>query len=346
MQISPTAREGPSGSGVAICTISTRSHLAFALTLLKSARLHAPDTTSVLLVVDDLEGTDAVRGLAEVLHPTRIISSQLFQHLVYKYSAAELCFAMKPFLLAYLLKEGFEQAHYLDGDTWLVGDFGLARTRLTGANVQLTPHLRTPLPLDGRNPTELSLLRAGTYNAGYVGVSKTAVALQFLDWWAERVARWGINEPRFGMSGDQKWLDPVPNIFPGVVVSPDPGVNAAYWNLAGHRVEKRGASVVIDDMPLVLLHLSGFDPYTPSVLSRFQNRIDAGHHPVLSELLEKYSREVLSNGHEYWARLPYAYGRWWHSRLLPVRIARALLFHFRESRVNRAAQQIPPSLAD
>lgn len=196
--------------------------------------------------------------------------------------------------------------------------------------------------MDGRNPTELSLLRAGTYNAGYVGVSRSVIAHEFLDWWSERVRRWGINEPRFGMSGDQKWLDPVPNLFPGVVISPDPGVNAAYWNLSGHRLERKASAVTIDGQPLVLLHLSGFDPEVPDVLSKFQNRIDSAHHAIISDLLHRYAKQVFEAEHRRWSAQPYVYKRWWHSRFLPIRIARALLFNYRESRVNRTAQETPP----
>jgi hypothetical protein len=331
--------------GVAICTISTRSHLAFALTLLRSAEEHAPHVARILLLVDDPHEEADPGSSCEVLRPLQVVDDRLFTELVYKYNAAEICFALKPLLLKRLLDSGFDQVHYLDGDVWLVGDFGLVERRLRGANLQLTPHLRAPLPLDGRNPTELSLLRSGTYNAGYVGVSQSPVAREFLDWWAERVQRWGINEPRFGMSGDQKWLDPVPNIFPGVVINPDPGVNAAYWNLSGHRMEKEGSNVTVDGQPLVFLHLSGFDPFRPEVLSRFQNRIDSAHHAVIADLLHAYAQQVLSAGHRRWSQQPYAYRRWWHSRLLPIRIARAFLFHYRESRVNRAAQEIPaPSL--
>jgi hypothetical protein len=330
---------------IAICTISTRSHLAFALTLLQSAHLHAPDAARFLLLVDDPNGQVELDKAIKLVRPDQVVEADVLKHLIYKYSAPELCFAMKPRLLKWLLDAGFDQAHYLDGDTWLVGDFGLVEKRLQGASVQLTPHLRAPLPLDGRNPTELSLLRAGTFNAGYVGVAQSSAAYQFLVWWAERVQRWGINEPRFGMSGDQKWLDPVPNLFPGVVVSPDPGVNAAYWNLSGHELKKQGSSITVDGQPLVLLHLSGFDPERPEVLSRFQNRIDSEHHAVIADLLHAYAGQVMAAGQLQWSRVPYAYRRWWHSRFLPIRIARALLFNYRESRVNRAAQAIPPPQA-
>jgi hypothetical protein len=332
----------PRGTGSAICTVSTRSHLGFALALLRSAQVHAPRAGRFLLLVDDPEGAVDLGPLAKILRPHDIVGTDLFAELVYKYNAAELCFALKPPLLARLLELGFDQAHYLDGDTWLVGDFELVERRLRNANIQLTPHLRAPLPLDGRNPTELSLLRAGTYNAGYVGVARSDVARRFLDWWAQRVRRWGINEPRFGMSGDQKWLDPVPNLFPGVVINPDPGVNAAYWNLSGHRLERRGTAVTVDGQPLVLLHLSGFDPDVPDILSKFQNRIDSTHHAIIANLLHSYAKEVLASEHRRWTAQPYAYKRWWHNRFLPVRVARALLFNYRESRVNRTAQQTPP----
>jgi hypothetical protein len=336
----------PRGNGSAICTISTRSHLGFALALLRSAQVHAPHASRFLLLVDDPQGAIDLGPLAKVLYPVDVVSVSRFEELVYKYNAAELCFALKPPLLARLLELGYAQAHYVDGDTWLVGDFELVERRLQNANIQLTPHLRAPLPLDGRNPTELSLLRAGTYNAGYVGVSRSVVAREFLDWWSERVRRWGINEPRFGMSGDQKWLDPVPNLFPGVVISLDPGVNAAYWNLSGHRLERQGSSVTIDGQPLVLLHLSGFDPDAPDVLSKFQNRIDSAHHAIISDLLQRYAIQVLEAEHRRWSAQPYVYKRWWHSRFLPIRIARALLFNYRESRVNRTAQETPPPSAE
>lgn len=330
---------------IAVCTVSTRSHLAYARTMLASVRRWAPAAARVLLLVDDPDKKVRLGDGISIVHPTTIVNSGLFEHLLYKYNAAEVCFALKPYLLRWLLTSGYNQAHYIDGDAWLVGDFSSVAQRLRSANIQLTPHLRSPLPLDGRNPTEFSLLRAGTFNAGYVGVARTSVALEFLDWWAERVQRWGINEPRFGMSGDQKWLDPVPNIFPGVVVNPDPGVNAAYWNLSGHELAREAGVVTVDSQPLILLHLSGFDPSRPEELSGFQNRINTMQHVLLADILRHYADEVMANGHTQWSRQHYAYYRWWHSRWLPIRLARALLFHFRESRVNRTAQAVPPPVS-
>lgn len=52
----------------------------------------------------------------------------------------------------------------------------------------LTPHAVAPLAGAGRVARELNLLQAGTHNAGFVAVSDTPGAREFLDWWQRRLS--------------------------------------------------------------------------------------------------------------------------------------------------------------
>ncbi len=51
----------------------------------------------------------------------------------------------------------------------------------------LTPHMTEPLPNDGKHPQDIHVLASGTYNLGFLGISKTTTALKMLDWWNDKL---------------------------------------------------------------------------------------------------------------------------------------------------------------
>lgn len=280
----------------AFCTIATQGFLAGALVLFDALRRWHPGARRVLLYVGgeaEVGRVPVLEGI-EVTTPAELVGAETESLLRRRYSVAEFCFALKPSLLRHLLDQGAERAVYLDSDIDVVGPLEEALAALEGADVVLTPHLDQPLPVDGKWPTDATMLRAGSCNAGFVALADSAQSRRVLEWWSERVMKWGFVAPWSGYQGDQKWLDLAPALFPGVAFLRDPGSNVAYWNLHSRRIEARDGRITANGLPVSFIHFSGFDPDNPGLLSKFQNRLREGDLPAVMARAADFARRIVA----------------------------------------------------
>src|SRR6266540_1108568 len=292
------------------CTIVARNYLAHARVLARSFREHHPDGRFHALVVDDVDGeVDAGDEPFDVVRPEELaLDVGEFHRMAMIYEVTELATAVKPWFLEFLL-ERVDDVAYFDPDIQIFDTLddlsALARANAT----VLVPHATEPIPRDGHVPSEETILRAGIYNLGFVGVGQGARPL--LEWWRERLARDCILDPEGGQFVDQRWIDFVPALFEHAIVR-DPGVNVAYWNLPTRSLELRDGRYEVNGEPLRFFHFSGFDPLRPDVLSKHQGlspRILPADHPPLQRLCAEYAEQLLANGFHDCAAAPYAYGR-------------------------------------
>jgi hypothetical protein len=276
------------------CTIATRSHAPATLACLDSLRRHAPGAELVLLTIGD------VGALPPTIHAIAVescIPDEVLRGMRARYSTAELCFAAKPYLLAHLLQAGAAQVHYIDGDCLAFSSLAPLAAQLASADILLTPHALTPIPDDGRTPAPITLLRAGVFNAGYVGVRNSVEGLRFAHWLADMTREHAHNDPDRGMCGDQRWLDLVPALFSGVAICRHPGANVAYWNLH-ERALARDADgrFTANGEPLLFFHFSGYRPRRADALSVHQNRHAVVAGTALAQLLDEYGQRLRATG--------------------------------------------------
>ena len=184
------------------------------------------------------------------------------------YDGLELCCALKPWLLEYLLHDA-TAALYLDSDMLVCGSLEEVALRATEVGVVLSPHSLQPRVDTGfSTPGDDDLLAVGQFNAAFSPPSHQGIP--FLRWWASKLAReCPALDPTVPLRFlDQRWLDLVVNYFP-CEVSRDPGVNLARWNLHQRSLELIADSTGSTSSRL-LFHFSGFDPADPSALGRQQ----------------------------------------------------------------------------
>lgn len=280
---------------VAICSIATTSHESLAVLALRRFGTSLPDARLVLLRVDRAAVREP-QGNATMTAEDCVPRPQLAA-MRKRYSRVELCFALKPFLIARLLADGHEQVHYVDADCHAYRGLEPLVEDLRAADLLLTSHCLSPIPDDGRTPTALTVLRAGAFNAGYLGVRATRQGHEFAQWLCSMTECQAYNRPAEGMCGDQRWLDLAPSLFPGLAMCRHRGANVAYWNLHERPLARDDQGCVsAGGEPLLFFHFSGFDPSRPEQLSRHQNRHALIAGEPLHGLVQDYLTHLRSTG--------------------------------------------------
>ena len=275
---------------LAFCSIATPSHVPQALACLQSIRRHHLDARFFLLLVNaDKHQAPTLPANIELLSIESCVGAAELTMMRERYSIAELCFAVKPYLIAKLLEAGMDQVHYFDSDCLAFSNMSPLTLELANTDLLLTPHCLSPVPEDGLTPRPLTLLKAGVFNAGYLGVRRTQQGANFVAWLSSMTLRYGKNAPQEGMCGDQRWLDLTPVLFPGLAICRHPGANVAYWNLHERNLSRDSEGHIrVNDQALIFFHFSGNVSNHAALLSKHQNR-----HPLipgspLHELVDAY----------------------------------------------------------
>ncbi|HET6509490.1 MAG TPA: glycosyltransferase [Baekduia sp.] len=288
-----------------VCTIVAKNYLAHARVLARSLAAQHPESQLTVLVLDSLEGYVDPADEPYRLWGPDDLECEPFDEMVNAYSVIELSTAVKPWLLRRLLTEQ-DHAVYLDPDIRVVSPLDEIRELAVEHGIVLTPHNLTPIPRDGRYPSEESILIAGAYNLGFIGLGRGDAADELLDWWSERLATDCVVDPGSGRFVDQKWIDLVPGIWPDTHILHDPTYNIAYWNLHARTLEVDDPRrPTIDGRPVRFLHFSGFSPDRPDELSKHQDRIVLDERPDVRAICDVYGAELVEQGYHEASKWPY-----------------------------------------
>ena len=258
-------------SNRAIFTIITKSYLAFVRVMAKELRTRHPEMPFYVFLADRPDGSFQPEQEPFAIIPLEeYFPAELMPTMTGYYTAYEFCNALKPFAHLHLAaKIGAERWFYLDSDIFVCGSFNSLFEELDGCSILLTSHILKPVALEISERMELSFLRAGTYNGGFVGLKNTAVATAFLHWWQERLV-WNCLSAEPGLEVDQSWLNFVPLLFPEVKVLKRPEVNVAYWNLHERELELDAVGDVrVAGTKIPFLHFSGWDWRDPEKISKW-----------------------------------------------------------------------------
>ncbi len=305
------------------CTIVSKNYIAQARTLAESVRIHHPDSSFTVLLVDRPDGYFDPNAEPFTVLPIERLPIPDLPRFCFQYNVLELNTAAKPFFLAQLLKlSGTAKLVYLDPDIVVLHRLDALARLLDEHNVVLTPHLLEPYPLDGKRLHERHILLSGTYNLGFVAVSAGRETDRMLRWWQERMYTGCRDRKKKGMFVDQKWMELAPSYFDGVHILREPGYNIAYWNLHSREITLSEGRVWAAGRPAYFFHFSGFDPSRPLTLSKHQNRLhmeDLGAAPLLfADYAERPGAARPRPGGSLALRLRRVRQRRPHSLFLPV----------------------------
>ncbi len=274
---------------LAFATSCDLNYLAQAHALAKSVKNIYPDSTFTLgLNESDLSLEAIITQVApefdyvlvgENLHPR-------YDSLEKRYGIIELCCSTKPALLERCFQAGNQIVIYLDPDTFLLDPLTSAVESLEHDNCEavFTPHLTSLGNLD----MEISSMKHGVVNLGFLALRNTDSVMNFLSWWNLRLETMCINDPKRGIFTDQTWAALGLGVLHSKIIQ-DVGYNFATWNLADHVVSQVNEKYLIDDSPLVFAHFSTF---SVGGIQEFIRKYQVHVSTSFIDLLDIYSQEV------------------------------------------------------
>ncbi|EIT84617.1 glycosyltransferase [Fictibacillus macauensis ZFHKF-1] len=281
----------------ALCTVISSNYLSFAKALASSFLTHHPDGVIWVLITDGTKGEKDASGRITYVTVEQIGVPNAASF-CFRYGPAELCNALKPYLLTYAMKQHPDYRFlFLDADIYLYSPLQELEELVATHSIILTPHITSPLPQDQKIPSELDLIRAGTYNAGCIALRNDEHSKQFLRWWSDHLEHECMNDQKKGLFMDQKWLELVPGLFSGVHILRNKAYNAAYWNLHERKISRQDNQYYVNEQPLAFFHFSGYD-YELQRVSHYQNRYKMTDSEDVRSLFEQYKRELQRFGYE------------------------------------------------
>ena len=292
-----------------VFTSAAVNYLPKVRALCRSIREHHPEATIHFALADERPAWLTAEGepfdhIVELPH----LDIPKWRAWTFFHSIVELSTAIKPFVMKKLLQRpDCDIVLYFDPDMVLFSRVDDILARLADANVALTPHQNKPeRNIEAVVDNEITSLRMGVFNLGFVGVRNTSEAHRFADWWSERTYHFCRAEIHYGLFTDQKWINFAPIFFDGVEIIKSSRHNVATWNLTTREmVGSMRSGITVDGEPLAFYHFTGFD----SGAHRIMAIKNAGGNATLQELLAWYERETTPVANDPVNRQPWAFAR-------------------------------------
>jgi len=272
-------------------TIVDANYLKFALCLAESFIKCNEDYDFYIFLLDGSTDLPNIDSRIRIVNIDESITENFF-HRAFYYEITELSTSVKPDCLIHILNMDYKRAVYVDPDIYFYSSLTKMNQLLNEYNVVITPHTTEEI-YDGNLPDDLSFLRAGVYNLGFIGFANNKEARDILSWWSQRLALNAFTAFSRGMFTDQKWIDLLPAYFDGVFIFKDPTYNVAYWNLHSRNLEKKFDIYLVNGENLTFFHFSGINLDSTAVSKHTNRFVDYNSYGLgMISLFEDYKRKV------------------------------------------------------
>ncbi len=292
-------------------SICAKNYIPYARTLFQSLREHHDDIDFRLILGDRIDGAFDPEKEEFPVVEAESIGMEYLDELAFRYDVAEFNAAIKPACFDFLFRENrCDAAVYIDPDIYFLDRMKEVEALLCGgAEAILTPHICSPDGQDGQRLDDLSILRYGTYNLGFLALADSSDGRRLLEWW-KRKTRFDCREDLGnGLFMEQKWMDLVPSFVERTDILRHPGYNVAYWNLMSRTVRKTPDGWRANEAPLIFVHFSGIraDKTDKDTFSIHRKQFRADNMGDMAEILRRYRGALDGNGLADFSRLSYAY---------------------------------------
>jgi hypothetical protein len=276
--------------------------------LVESVRKFHPEWRVHLALSDEImEGVDLSSEPFDEIHPANSLGIPDFGGWSFCHNIVELSTAIKPFMLKTLLdRDDCDAVIYLDPDTVLFSRLDDVVEALEESNIGLTPHQTVPeQSLVAIMDNEISSLKHGIYNLGFVAVNANDVGKAFAQWWADRNYYFCRAEIPNGLFTDQRWIDLVPAFFEGVCILRSSRLNVAPWNLTNRELTGVAPDdIQVDGVDLGFYHFTGFDSGAHNTMSKK----NAHGNKVVADLVDWYLKTTSGLSKDPLSKVPWKYG--------------------------------------
>jgi len=241
-------------------TSFTFSYLPRAMILARTLREAHPDWQIWAVIPDE-----PPEGVSNNLSPefdrtiyAKSLGFDRFERWLFKHDIVEASTAVKGQMLRYLLDQGADKVVYLDPDIAVFSSLSGITEKLDAHSIILTPHQISPNRTEGLiRDNEMTSLKYGIFNLGFVAVRNDEIGRSFANWWAEQLYLACYDDVPNGLFTDQKWCDLVPGLFDGVHIERDPGYNVASWNVSTRKITiARNGAILANGSPLKFFHFT------------------------------------------------------------------------------------------
>ena len=249
------------------CTYFDSNYLIKGLALIRSLVQHEVVDFKIFVIALD----DVTHGFLANLRDPKIVSIKLSlieEHDAKLLSAkstrtmVEYYWTLTPAIILYLLKTypEIEAVTYLDGDLFFFSSPQPIFDEFAAGSILIHEH---------RYSQSLAHLEPGNgrFNVGLLCFRNDNNGLSALEWWREQCIEWCYHRSEDGKMGDQMYLNDWPSRFPGTVVLRNIGAGVAPWNHERYHFRRgAGASILVDETPLVFYHFQSFTFVSPDVV--------------------------------------------------------------------------------
>ncbi len=295
--------------------------------LFESLRRHHPEFVLHLALADKVEpGIDLSAEPFDEIHPIEELDIPNFRRWIFCHRIVELATAIKPFVLQKLLaRDDCEAVLYMDPDTVAFSRLDDIVATLRERSIVLTPHLTLPeQSVEAVMDNEISCLKHGVYNLGFLGVKADDQGQEFAKWWGDRLYRFCRDDIPNGLFTDQRWIDLVPAFFDNVGILRSPRLNVATWNLRRRVLEGSVAEGLrVNGEPLGFYHFTGFDSGAHKAMADKNAQGNA----TVEALVQWYLDATNNLAEDPLAKVRWAYGTF--SDGTPVQAAQRIVYRDR-----------------
>jgi hypothetical protein len=238
----------------------TFGYLNRARVLFASVKRHHPGWHCVALITDEPPKGFEWRSdepMDEIVYSTDLGIPD-FRQWLFKHDIVEVCTAVKGPYAHFACSLGYDAVLYLDPDTCLFSPLEPVLSALETSDICLTPHQLKPDAMrQAIIDNEVTSLKTGIYNLGFVAIRTSGEGRRMARWWSERLLSFCYDDIPNGLFVDQRWCDHVPSFFENVAILRDPGLNVASWNLSHRTVTvDHGGTVRVNGSPLGFWHFT------------------------------------------------------------------------------------------
>ena len=147
---------------------------------------------------------------------------------------------------------------YVDADLWFNSDPRTVLDEMGGGSIYIHEHDFAPEHAD--------LVKvSGRFNVGLAAFRNDEEGRACLQRWKAQCIDECVMDPESGKCGDQNYLDEWPALYPGLVISTNPGVGLAPWNVTKHSIGNGRDGSTADGRPVVFYHYHSLSMLRPRI---------------------------------------------------------------------------------